>query len=82
MRGFADTSALLAVLDASDRCHAAARAEWDDLLEAATDLVTTSCVLVECYALVQRRLGMEAVRALQSDIEPVLEILWVDPALR
>jgi predicted nucleic acid-binding protein len=39
--------------------------------------VTTSYVLVETFALVQSRLGMEAVRALADDVVPVLRVQWV-----
>lgn len=81
MRVFVDTSGLLAVLDASDRWHAATRQVWDHLLTAGAELVTTSYVLVELYALVQRRLGMQAVRTLYTDIQPVLTVVWVDAAL-
>lgn len=81
MRVFVDTSGLLAVLDASDRFHPSASKTWDELLTGSVDLVTTSYVLVECYALVQRRLGTEAVRVLRSDVEPVLEVHWVDSSL-
>ncbi len=81
MRIFVDTSGLLAVLDASDRWHPATRQTWDELLTTGAELVTTSYVLVELYALAQRRLGMEAVRTLYTDIQPVLTVLWVDEAM-
>jgi len=81
MRIFVDTSGLLAVLDASDRWHPATRQTWEHLLTTGAELVTTSYVLVELYALAQRRLGMEAVRTLYTDIQPVLTVLWVDEAM-
>jgi predicted nucleic acid-binding protein len=34
-------------------------------------------VLVEAFALIQHRLGMEAVRTFQDDIVPVLDVRWV-----
>jgi predicted nucleic acid-binding protein len=34
--------------------------------------------LVETFALVQRRLGMEAVKSLQEDIVSILNINWID----
>ncbi|MFQ5796560.1 MAG: type II toxin-antitoxin system VapC family toxin [Candidatus Bipolaricaulia bacterium] len=43
-----------------------------------TALLTHSYVLVETFALVQRRLGLEAVRALHHDLIPVLDVVWVD----
>jgi hypothetical protein len=42
------------------------------------DLVCTNYILVETFALVQHRLGVEAVRTLQEDIVPVLHIEWMD----
>ena len=35
-------------------------------------------MLLECCALVQRRLGLPAVRAIQEDMVPVLQVRWID----
>lgn len=78
MSTFIDTSALLAVLDADDTHHAAAAAAWKALLEDDEPLVTTNYVLVETFAVVQRRLGMAAVRSLASEVLPLVETLWID----
>jgi predicted nucleic acid-binding protein len=75
---FVDTSGLLAVLDADDMRHSEAEAAWRQILTSDDNLVSTNYVLVETLALVQRRLGMEAVRAVEGDIVPVLEIEWLD----
>lgn len=77
MSVFVDTSGLLAVLDAGDTQHPPARAAWEGLLTSDEPLVTTSYVLVETFALVQSRLGMEAVRVLVDDVTPVLHVHWV-----
>lgn len=77
MSVYVDTSALYAVLDADDANHSAARTEWHRLLDAGVPLVTTNYVLVETAALVQLRLGLEAVRALQEDVAPVLGVEWM-----
>ncbi|MDO8836495.1 MAG: PIN domain-containing protein [Vicinamibacterales bacterium] len=78
MTAFVDTSALLALLDAADAHHGAAVEAWTQLALQATTLVTTSYVVVETTAVVQHRLGMEAVRALTGDILPLLEVSYVD----
>lgn len=78
---FVDTSALYALLDRDDENHGDASKIWARLLERGHPLLTHNYVLVETFALVQRRLGVEAVRALQQDLLPVVEILWVDAAL-
>lgn len=73
-----DTSALFAVLDADDQYHAQARETWGRLLSEEERLVCTNYVLVEALALVQNRLGMDAVRALQEDILPLVGVEWID----
>jgi predicted nucleic acid-binding protein len=82
---FVDTSALYAVLDADDARHAEAAASWNRLLdgidEGHLEGVTHGSVLVESSALVQRRLGMPAVRALHDRVVPVLTVRWVDADL-
>ncbi|NOX62333.1 MAG: type II toxin-antitoxin system VapC family toxin [Chloroflexi bacterium] len=78
MRVFIDTSAFLAVLDADDDNHRRARDYWQRILQERTVLVTTNYVLLETHALVQNRLGMEAVRVFAVDIVPTLHVVWVD----
>ena len=80
MMAFVDTSAIYAVLDRDDKNHPAARTTLKRLLEGEAILVTTNYVLVETCALVQHRLGLEAVRSFQQQIAPVLTIEWVSPA--
>ncbi len=46
-------------------------------MENSEDLISTSYVLVETFALVQSRLGMEAVRCFDEDILPVVKVHWV-----
>jgi predicted nucleic acid-binding protein len=79
MSVFVDTSALLAILDADDDAHPAARRMWVGLLQRAEDLFCTSYVLVECFALVQSQLGIAALRVLVEDILPVIRVHWVSP---
>ncbi|MFO1432206.1 MAG: PIN domain-containing protein [Candidatus Competibacteraceae bacterium] len=74
---FVDTAALLALLDGDDRYHQAA-ATWRSLLAEDAVLITTNYVLIETYALVQRRLGMEAIRILSQDFVPLLDIDWLN----
>lgn len=57
---------------------AAAATAWRDLLLADEPLLTTNYVLVECFALVQRRLGMAAARALEEDLLPVVAVHWIE----
>jgi predicted nucleic acid-binding protein len=78
---FADTSALLALLNAKDEHHARAQRAFGNLRARRASLVSTSCVLVETYALIGRRLGLDAVRRFRADFAPLIEVVWVDEAL-
>lgn len=78
MSVFVDTSALFAVLDADDEHHSNAAEAWADILSIGEPLVTTNYVLVESFAVVQRRLGSEAARTFAEDIVSVLFIHWVE----
>lgn len=81
MSVYVDTSAFLAVLDADDENHEAAKKVWTELLESREAIVCNSYVLMETYALVQHRLGMAAVRAFHEDVFPVLQLEWIDDSL-
>jgi len=74
---FADTSALYAVLDRDDDNHGPAAGVWPELLAESHGLVTSNYVLVETMALVQSRLGMDALRVLLHDVVPVLGVRWI-----
>lgn len=82
---FVDTSALYAALDAGDANHEEAVASltrlFDGVGQGELDAVTHGSVIVESAALVQRRLGMAAARALLDDVLPLLSTVWVDAAL-
>jgi predicted nucleic acid-binding protein len=76
-RVFVDTSAIYALLVASDTNHPRAAAVFENLRRENEVLVTTPYVLVEAYALLGRRIGMEAVRAVAEDLKPLLEVSWI-----
>ena len=77
MRVFVDTSAFLAVLNKDDHNHSEAKKLWNDLINSERILVSDNYILVESFALIQRRLGMEAVRVFQEDMLPLTNIEWV-----
>ena len=81
MSVFVDTSALMALLDANELRHQATARAWKRLLDEDAALVTSSYVLVETYALTQRRLGLDAVRALTADLLPLITVDWVDESV-
>jgi predicted nucleic acid-binding protein len=78
---FVDTSAFFALLDADDANRERARTHLQDVVEADVDLLTHEYVVVETTALVQRRLGLEALRRFVDDLLPLAEVAWVDESL-
>jgi uncharacterized protein len=80
-----DTSALYAYLDAADEQHTLALDRMRRLLDsvAANDSValTHSAVVVESVALIQRRLGMNAVRDLVDVVMGPMMLRFVDADL-
>jgi predicted nucleic acid-binding protein len=74
---FADTSGLFAALDADDENHERAREAWASLLQNEEMLLTTNYVLVEAFALVQHRLGMDALHVFVNDVVPMLRTEWI-----
>lgn len=76
-RVLVDTSALLALMNAEDRFHGRAVEGANALRATSADLVTTCYVMVETYALLDRRLGRESVRRFREEFEPLLAVIWV-----
>jgi predicted nucleic acid-binding protein len=74
---FVDTTALYAALDRDDRFHPPAARAWEELLAGSDTLLTSNYIIVETVALVQRRLGMDAVRACADRLFPVLATEWI-----
>jgi predicted nucleic acid-binding protein len=72
-----DTSGVLALLVPTDAQHAKARRAFAKLAAAESRLLTTSYTLVECYALIDRRIGRDAVRRFRTDFSPLLEVIWI-----
>ena len=78
---FVDTSALLAFLDADQPRHADVIDAWEQAIAEERRLFTSNYVLLESFALVQRRLGLKALRALADILVPILRPLWIDEEL-
>jgi hypothetical protein len=78
---FVDTSALYALLVATEEGHADIAAAFRGLLESGRVLRSTNYVLVETIALLQHRFGLPPVRDLEARIVPLLGIRWVDEGL-
>ena len=74
---FLDTSALYAVLDSDEDNHARAARFWAKIVDGEEGLATSNYIVVESVALIQRRLGMPAVRAFTTDLLPMLSLLTI-----
>ena len=81
MRIFIDTSAFYALLDQSDENHSKGKKAWLGMLGGGDVAVTNNYVLVETFALLQSRLGLNAVRAFQEDMLPMVHVEFVSPEL-
>ena len=76
MSVFVDTSAFLALLDRAQRRHAEVANAWKEIVAADRPLVTSNYVVVETFSLLQRRMGMDAVRALVTRFLPLTETVF------
>lgn len=81
MNCFTDTSAFYAVLDGDDENNPQAGRLWKEIIENEFRLVTSNYVIVETVALLQSRIGMEAVRVFHEDILPLVHIHFVTPEI-
>lgn len=79
MMTFIDTSAFYATICSDDPFHKPARHTWSTLLNQDNVLICTNYILVEAITLIQRRLGIQALRLFQEDILPVMHIEWITP---
>ena len=78
MNIFADTSGLFALLVQNDYMHIRARENFAYCAKQGVQLVTSSFVLVETIALLQRRIGLAPVHDFNAKILPLLEVIWVN----
>lgn len=78
MTVFIDSSAIYALVDMDDARHQVA-AETFRFLVNGERLVAHNYLILEAIALTQRRLGLDAVRALNDRLVPLLDIRWIDP---
>lgn len=75
---FVDTSGVFAAVDPSDHRHELAGRFWIDAVSRGEALVTTSYVVVESVALMQRRLGLNAARAFVQEAVPLMRVVVMD----
>ncbi|MCK5804131.1 MAG: type II toxin-antitoxin system VapC family toxin [Lentisphaeria bacterium] len=81
MSVFIDTSAFLAILNRDDLWAVRAGRQWRHLVENEATMLTTSYVVLETTAILQRRIGMDAVRAFVDAVLPPVDVFPVDSKL-
>jgi predicted nucleic acid-binding protein len=81
MSVFLDTSALYALLVQTEDDHTTVADTFRDLADSGRRLVTSNYVLLETTALLQHRFGLDAVRDLEANIVPLLDVLWISESL-
>lgn len=77
MSVFVDTSFLVALLDEDDEKATAAAALWRQAAAARLPMFTTNYVVLEACAVLQRRLGLGAVRKLVHHVLLPVDLEWV-----
>lgn len=75
---FVDTSALFALVNTSETNHQVAEVTWQTMIADGDELVTSNYIIVESIALIQNRLGLPALQKLQANLEPLLNVFWLD----
>ncbi len=78
---FVDTSAFFPLLDKDDQMHEKSARFWVESLEKDTIFVTSNYTVIETISLIQRRLGLRAVKSFVEDILPVVDIRWIDESI-
>jgi predicted nucleic acid-binding protein len=81
VRIFVDTSAFLPFLNPNDDDHRAAREAWEDAVARERLLTTTNYIVTETVAVLQRRVGLDAVQGFLTEVVPALDLAWVDEAV-
>jgi len=75
---YIDTSAFFAMISFDDPNHDVAVETWTKLIENNERVICNNYILVESIALIQSRIGMEAVAVLHNDIIPFVDVEWLD----
>jgi len=80
-RVFVDTSGFYAFLDQTDRFHGGSKELFLRSGDEGWHLFTSSLVVHESWALIQARLGWDAVEDFLTSLLPLCEVVWVDAAI-
>lgn len=78
MNVYVDTSGFFALMVHNDCMHVRAKENFAYFARHNVHLVTSSFVIVETTALMQRRIGLAPVHDLNAKILPLCEVVWVE----
>jgi len=78
MSVYIDTSAFFAILDSGDEFHKESKNAFLKLIGSKEIFHSSNYIIIETIVLIQNRLGLDALRAFQDDIIPIINIHWVD----
>jgi predicted nucleic acid-binding protein len=81
MRVFVDTSGFYAFLNRSDPFHQESVGYFERAEAEGWSLITSNYVVHESWALIQARLGWDAVEAWLTTLVPRCEVVWVNESL-
>jgi len=79
MSVFVDSSAFVALLADDDRNHQQAWATWGNMVPGDELIRTSNYVVSETVAVLQRRIGIPAVREFAQGLLVTVELDWVSP---
>lgn len=74
---FVDTSAIFALLDQNDGNHSLATQRLGFLTAPDNTMVISNYIIVETCALLQRRIGLDAMKTFREEILPLMTTQWV-----
>ena len=77
MSVFVDTSFFIALLDDDDNMHGDAVVHWRRAADERLPVLTSNYVVVESCAVMQRHLGVSAVRRLVREVLDPVAVQWV-----
>jgi len=75
---FADTSAIFALVNSTDKYNLAAWDVWEEYIRRGDEILTNNYTVVESISLIQNRLGIPVVQNLFDNIAPLLHVVWID----
>jgi predicted nucleic acid-binding protein len=79
MNIFIDTSALFSIIDGTDLNHFEGSKIFSEITDSNNNFVTSNYILLESSALIQRRLGFDALIDFSENLIPIFDdIVWVD----